>query len=414
MLADLRDRLARTRLLPDSPRQPASGMSRGYLRELVAVVARVRLARARQAWLNAHPQFLADVGDTTLHFVHRRAERDDAPALLIMHGWPHLFSLQLDFADLLPDFHVVVPSLPGFAFSTPYADGPITEARLAATMHALMTEVLGYDRYLTYGEDVSANVNDLIAAHLPGPRRRHHRHPRALSVARRARGAHRPRRARVLRRPRRGARHRTAPTGTCRRTRPDTLAAALNDSPAGLLAWLAEKLVEWSDTPAGDPRAVERRISRERILTEAMIYWVTQSDRHVVPARTTRAPTSPAPIPPVEVPAAVFIQRHEGDYPESLARGFYRDLRVFERLAEGGHFTIAEVPAAMAERTRAFARELGLLLTGRRGVRPRDLDARAAAGCRHPARGSRGRPRADPSIRRRRAADRGTGRRSRA
>ena len=61
------------------------------------------------------------------------------------------------------------------------------------------------------------------------------------------------------------------------------------------------------------------------------------------------------------VPAAVYIQRHERDYPETLARGFYRDLRVFERLDEGGHFTVAEVPAAMASRARAFAEQLGLL-----------------------------------------------------
>src|SRR3954454_8839113 len=156
VVSDLRDRLERARLLPDSPRRPASGMSESYLRELVASWLDFDWT-ARQAWLNSHPQFLADIGDTTLHFVHRRSAREDAPALLVMHGWPHLFSLQLDFADLLPDFHVVVPSLPGFAFSTPYAQGPMTESRLVDTMHSLMTDVLGYDRYLTYGEDVSAN-----------------------------------------------------------------------------------------------------------------------------------------------------------------------------------------------------------------------------------------------------------------
>src|SRR5213592_138337 len=166
VVSDLRDRLGRTRLLPDSPRRPASGMSEAYLRELVASWRDFDWT-TRQAWLNSHPQFLAEIGDATLHFVHRRAARADAPALLIMHGWPHLFSLQLDFADLLPDFHVVVPSLPGFAFSSPYRAGPMTEVRLAETMHALMTDVLGYDRYLTYGEDVTANVNDLIAAGYP-------------------------------------------------------------------------------------------------------------------------------------------------------------------------------------------------------------------------------------------------------
>lgn len=141
-------------------------------------------------------------------------------------------------------------------------------------------------------------------------------------------------------------------------TRPDTLAAALNDSPAGLLAWLVEKLVEWGDTPREDPPAIERHISRERILTEAMIYWVTES---VASSFRPYFDREGAEIPPVEVPAAVAIQRHEGDYPESLARAFYRDLRSFDRLPAGGHFAIAEVPADMAKRTRAFARQLGLL-----------------------------------------------------
>ncbi|HYI52015.1 MAG TPA: epoxide hydrolase N-terminal domain-containing protein [Microbacterium sp.] len=358
VIEDLRARLAAARLLEDSPNRPPSGMSSGYLRELVASWA-VFDWRRREAWLNRHPQFLADVGDTTIHFVHQRADSDDAPALLVMHGWPHLFSLQLDYADLLPDFNVVVASLPGFAFSTPYFAGPITETRLAATMHRLMTEVLGYDRYLTYGEDVSANVNDLIAAthrdavagilvthaHFPtGEQRRDVRLPDERAFFDRL-----------------AAKHQTdGAYGHVQATRPDTLAVGLNDSPAGLLAWLVEKLVEWSDTPAGDPSSIERRISRDRLLTEAMIYWVTQSIGSSFRPYYEGADT-PGPIPPVPLPAAVFIQRHEGDYPVSLAHDFYRDLRVFERLDTGGHFTVGEVPAEMAARTRAFAEDLGLL-----------------------------------------------------
>jgi epoxide hydrolase len=358
VLDDLRDRLNRSRLLPDSPRKPASGMTAGYLRELVRSWSTFDWRR-REAELNRHPQFLAEIEDATMHFVHRRAARDDAPALLVMHGWPHLFSLQLDFADLLDDFHVVVPSFPGFAFSPPYAAGPITETRLAATMHALMTEVLGYERYLTYGEDVSANVNDLIAASYPhavsGILATHAHFPTAseredlvapderafferLAAAHGTEGAY----------------------GHVQATRPDTLAAALNDSPAGLLAWLVEKFVEWSDTATEKPESLERRISRDRLLTEATLYWVTQSIGSSFRPYYEGADT-PGAIPAVTVPASVHIQRHERDYPESLARAFYRDLRTFERLDEGGHFTVGEVPAAMAQRTRAFARELGLL-----------------------------------------------------
>ena len=331
-------------------------MTASYLAELVQSWAAFDWP-ARQSWLNGHPQFLTEVDGAMLHFAHRRSERAGAPAILVMHGWPHTFAMQLDFADLLPDFHVVVPSLPGFAFSSAYAAGGMNEERLASTMHTLMTEVLGYDRYLTYGEDVSANVNDLIAA----------RHPDAVQGVL-VTHAHFPTSAERERL--------TAPDAVAffgalgerqasmggyahiQGTRPDTLAAGLNDSPAGLLAWLVEKFVEWSDTPTGDPRAVERRLGRERLLTEAMIYWTTRS------IGTSFRPyfdDMAAVVPPVTVPASVHIQRHEHDYPESVARDFYRDLRTFERLQRGGHFAIAEVPGDLADRTRAFARQLALL-----------------------------------------------------
>lgn len=356
-LTDLRQRLSAARLLPDSPGRPWSGLNADYLAELVASWREFDW-REREVWLNGHPQYTAEIDGSRLHFVHRGASRADAPALLVMHGWPHTFAMQLDYVDLLPDFHVVVASLPGFAYSSPYSSGSLTEPRLAATMHALMTDVLGYDRYLTYGEDVTANVNDLIAAshpesvagilvthaHFPTQQERKQLDDpaadeffTALAARQRTSGAY----------------------AQIQGTRPDTLAAGLNDSPTGLLAWLVEKFVEWSDTPRDDPRSVERHLARERLLTEATIYWTTQTIASSF--RPYFDETDAPPIPPVEVPASVHIQRHETTYPESVAHSFYRDLRTFERLEEGGHFTIAEVPDAMATRTRDFARQLGLL-----------------------------------------------------
>ncbi|MBM7505939.1 epoxide hydrolase N-terminal domain-containing protein [Agromyces aurantiacus] len=132
VLDDLRARLDRTRLLDDSPRTPPSGMNAAYLRELVDSWKHWDW-RSREAWLNRHPQFTAQIDDARVHFAHLRSDRPDVPALLVMHGWPHTFALQLDLADQLPDVHVVVASLPGFAFSSPYADGPMTERRLAAS-----------------------------------------------------------------------------------------------------------------------------------------------------------------------------------------------------------------------------------------------------------------------------------------
>ncbi len=331
-------------------------MSADYLRDLVDSWRSFDW-REREEWLNQHPQFIADVEGTDIHFVHLRSERSDAPALLVMHGWPHTFALQLEFARLLPDFHVVVPSMPGFAFSAPF-DATMTESVMARLMHSLMSDVLGYERYLTYGEDISANVSDLIAATYPD-------HVHGI-LATHAHFGTDEERARVDDPAARAFFDRLSASGGpdgayghIQGTRPDTLAAALNDSPTGLIAWIAEKLVEWSDTPTAEPELLERRISRDRILTEAMIYWSTQSI--ATSFRSYFDGGEYRRIPPVDVPAAVAIQRHEHDYPESVARAYYRDLRSFDRMPEGGHFAIAEVPQAMATRMRAFGRELGLL-----------------------------------------------------
>jgi len=355
VLVDLGERLARTRLLADSPERPASGMTSDYLRALLASWQSFDW-RARESWLNGHPQFLATVDGTRLHFAHVRSENPDAPALLVMHGWPHTFALQLAFADLLPDFHVVLPSFPGFGFS-PASDVAFDEARLAELMHRLMTETLGYERFVTYGEDISANISDLIAATYPetvaGVIATHAHFPTAEERAMLTADDEVAFFARLdaAGGPEGGYAHQQA-------TRPDTLAVALNDSPAGLLAWVAEKLVEWSDTPWKQPARLEERLSRDRILTEATIYWATQTIGSSFRPYFDRRD---AVIPPVSVPAAVAIQRHEHDYPESLARRFYLDLRSFDRLAEGGHFAAAEVPGELATRTRTFARAIGLL-----------------------------------------------------
>ena len=356
-LVDLRERLRRSRLLPDSPGRPASGMTADYLAELVESWADFDW-RAREEWLNAHPQVLVDVEGATLHAVHLRAPDPEAPALLVMHGWPHTFALQLDFAERLQSrMHVVVVSLPGFGFSTPYREGPMTDERLVRSVHELMTEHLGYETYVTYGEDVSASINDLLAVRYPNQvtgiiaTHPHFAGPSDATLS--AVPEVQAFRAHLERERASGGAYSHAQA-----TRPDTLAVGLNDSPAALLAWIVEKFVEWADVDTDDPRSLETRISRERILTEVTLYWVTQTvatsfrpyfDHHSADAEPTATTT---------VPAAVFIQRHEADYPEVMARAFYRDLRVFERLSEGGHFTAAEVPEALAQRVGDFVESL--------------------------------------------------------
>ncbi|WP_246865495.1 epoxide hydrolase N-terminal domain-containing protein [Cryobacterium sp. BB307] len=147
ILDDLRTRLAGARLLPESPGRPWSALSADYLAELVDDWRRFDWPR-RQAWLNSFPQFTATIDTASIHFVHRLGSDADAPPVLLMHGWPHTFALQLALVEAAPELTFVVPSLPGFAFSSPF-EGVISEARLAETMHTLMTGVLGYRRYVT-------------------------------------------------------------------------------------------------------------------------------------------------------------------------------------------------------------------------------------------------------------------------
>jgi pimeloyl-ACP methyl ester carboxylesterase len=202
-----------------------------------------------------------------------------------------------------------------------------------------MTGVLGYERYLTYGEDVGAGVSDWLAG----------LHPESVAgiVASHASFSARERdgvdldedEARFFNRL--DDRWRTASAyAHMQGTRPDTLAAALTDSPGGLLAWIGEKLAEWSDDDGFSA------FGTDNLLTTVTLYWVTGSIATSFRPYSDHGGAGPHPL--IEVPAAVIVQTHEGEYPESLARKSYLDLRSFEKLKHGGHFTAFEAPVEIA------------------------------------------------------------------
>jgi pimeloyl-ACP methyl ester carboxylesterase len=132
-------------------------------------------------------------------------------------------------------------------------------------------------------------------------------------------------------------------------TKPDTLAAGLSDSPAGLAAWIVEKFREWSDS-GGD---VEASFSKDQLLTTVMIYWITNTIGSSF--RAYYDAENDPPLPLVTVPAAVVVQRHERKYPREVAERTYTDLRSFGLLPRGGHFTAAEAPDLIAAGIRSFA-----------------------------------------------------------
>jgi pimeloyl-ACP methyl ester carboxylesterase len=261
-------------------------------------------------------------------------------------------------ADPADAFDVVVPSLPGFGFSArPARRGPTRVDRL---WRKLMTDVLGYPRFGAHGGDVGARVTsalgrfhgDVVAGiHLgsvdlewpdPVP-------PAAeLSAAERD----------YLERVRRWEREEGA-YGEIQATRPQTLAYGLNDSPAGLAAWIVEKFRAWSDC-GGD---VESRFSKDELLTNITLYWVTgtigSSMRRYFEARHDPAPNPLAPGERIETPTGVAMFPGEKDLlvPREWAERCY-DLRRWTEMPRGGHFPALEEPGLLVEDIRAFFREV--------------------------------------------------------
>lgn len=362
-LDDLRRRLDATRLPAPPVGEPwASGIDYGYLDELLRHWRDRFDWRRREDELNRSPQHLVEVAGQDLHVVHVRADRERYPdpvPIVLCHGWPYSFVEMLPLVPHLTDplahggsvtdaFDVVVPSLPGFGFSPPLSDRPFTSDVVAELLHTLMTDGLGYERYATYGEDLGAPISDWIAA----------RHPDAVLGLFATHAAFPPaERASDLTQAEhafRGWLEDQWRTGNgysrIQSTRPDTLTVGLSDSPAGLLAWVAEKLRAWS----GPDFATSW--THDDVLTTVSLYWFTRT------IGTSFLPyfhdgLGPS-IPRVTVPVGVAVQHGERGFPREYAERTYTDVRTWSELARGGHFPAQQVPELVAAEMRAFVAPL--------------------------------------------------------
>lgn len=298
--------------------------------------------RAFERRIGAYDQRMVELDGCAVHVVRVPARNARGLPIVLTHGWPYSFASMLDLADLLAEERdVVIPSLPGYGYSAVLPE-PFSSAGVARRWDALMTSEFGYRRYFTYGEDVGAGVSDWLAGAYPDSV--------AGIVATHASFSARSRPGVELSDEERDflrsvARAEESGYAHQQGTRPDTLAAALIDSPSGLLAWIAEKVAAWSD---GD--ALER-FDVDDVLTNVALYWVSRSiGTSFRPYR--ESPDGDELHPIVSVPAAVLIQRHEAAYPRSLAEKSYSDIHSFERLTSGGHFTAWEAPEAVARAVR--------------------------------------------------------------
>jgi pimeloyl-ACP methyl ester carboxylesterase len=367
VLADLRARLERTRFPARTPGNAwAAGTDPDYLRDLVAYWANGFDWRAQERTLNAVPQYLADIAGQTVHFVHvHGVHTSNAPTplpLILSHGWPSAFTEMLALLPLLTDpgnhggdpadaFDVVVPSLPGYAFSDLPRSGPLTRPVIADLWVRLMTEVLGYERFGAYGGDIGAGVTNYLGAlHPDAVIGVHLLHP-AMPLLddqgpppTEAEHAYRELRDRED--------EEDGGYSAIQITRPDTIAAALIDSPSGIAAWIVDKYRAWSDAH-GD---LERRFDRDTLLTLLTLYWVTGTIGSSF--RTYYDYRHNPPLPPVNVPAGFTLGTEDQTYPREMAERIYADIRHWRPATVGGHFMPLEEPELLAGDLRAFFRPL--------------------------------------------------------
>ena len=367
-IADLKARLAHARF-PDALQ--GDGWTHGtdlrYLQELVGYWRDRFDWREQERRLNRLEQFTTTIDGLTIHFIHRRSTQPNARPLLITHGWPGSFVEFTKIVGPLTDpvahggrpgdgFDVVIPSIPGFAFSDKPREPGYDPARIAAIEAKLMAR-LGYHRYGAQGGDWGAIISTQLALidapHLVGLHLNMCTAPPPAGIADFNAGLSDAERERL--KVRQGFQAEETAYQQIQGTKPQTIGFALNDSPVGLAAWIVEKFHTWCDCD-GNPENV---FTKDELLTNITLYWLTQTaassariyyeSRHAAPSPNTRR---------VDVPTAC------ADFPKEIIWSPRRWLEArynitrWTSMPRGGHFAAFEQPALLVDDVRAFFRDL--------------------------------------------------------
>jgi pimeloyl-ACP methyl ester carboxylesterase len=367
-LEDLRDRLARTRWPSELPDVGWSrGAPRNYLKGLADYWRDGYDWREQEAKLNAFPQFTTEIDGQTFHFLHVRSPEPEALPLIVIHGWPGSVAEFMEIIGPLTDpvthggdpadaFHVVAPSLPGFGFSVPLGEPGWHLDRTIAACATLM-ERLGYDRYGTQGGDIGAGVagglagiapDRVIGVHINSDRG-------SASLV----GEYLPLPEGLieteLARLQEIKQESSDENGyfMLQSTRPQTLAHGLADSPAGQLAWIAEKFKTWTNPSAELP---EGAVDRDQLLTNVSIYWFTNTGGTSANFYYENAHAQLDWTSPSEAPQgwAVFNT-------DPLLHRLFNSENAIAHWSEfdrGGHFPAMEEPELLIGDVRAFFRPL--------------------------------------------------------
>lgn len=360
-LEDLHARLERTRW-PEAECVDdwSQGAPLAYIQELAEYWRTSYDWRARERALNAAPHFIAPAGGLDIHFIHQRSPHPEARPLIVTHGWPGSFAEFLKVLGPLTDpeahggeardaFHVVCPSLPGYAFSQKPEQAGWGVERIAEAWDELMG-ALGYERYFAQGGDWGAAVTGAIGAQNRGRCAGIHVNMAVAAPPAEALSAPGPDDLKAFE----AIQHyQEWDSGYSKQqaTRPQTVGYGLTDSPVGQLAWIVEKFWAWTDC-AGHP---ENALSRDDMLDVVSLYWLTASA-----ASSARlywesfGKAFSGEGGKVAIPSGYTLFPKEIiPTPKSWAETRFTDLRYFNRAERGGHFAAFEQPDLFVRELRA-------------------------------------------------------------
>ena len=354
VLTDLAGRLRRTRFPGEVPGTGwRQGLPLGYLREIVRYWLDDYDWRRHEARLNRYQQFTTTVTGQRIHFLHVRSPHQAAIPLFLTHGWPGSLVEFLDVLDPLADpddpadaFHLVVPSLPGYGFSGPVTETGWTPRRIGAAF-CEVADRLGYERYGVQGGDWGALVSCNMAELRPDRTLGLHVNLMNVPPAAGEDPPPTPWRQRVGR----GGGGYEAILGT----RPQTMGYLLDDSPAGLAAWIIEKFHEWTEGP--DERC---GLSLDLMLTNVMFYWVNRAGASSSRLYWERRQHMETTLPRQRVTVPTGVANYPGELTRSRRADAERYFNVvhWSELPRGGHFPATEVPDLFVQDVREFFRPL--------------------------------------------------------
>jgi len=371
LLTDLGRRLERTRWLDAEDSNWSAGTNLPYLKNLVAYWRETYNWEKQQAALNQLPHYKTEIDNIGIHFIHERGKGPNPFPLILTHGYPDSFLRFIKVIPMLTDpasfggraedaFDVVVPDLPGYGFS----DKP-TKHGMIFQVHdlwaRLMTEDLGYVRFGAHGGDWGSTVTEqlarshadaVVAIHLTDVPFGHlFQKPDDPSSAEKKFFKHNEEWM-----------QKEGAYALVQSTKPQSLAVGLNDSPAGLAAWMIEKFHRWSDCDGN----IESRFTKDELLTHIMVYWATQTietsflpyfDYANAGTLTWIKEGIKGWTGSSKVPAAFALFPRDISHPPREWADRFFNVRRWTEMPRGGHFAAMEEPELLAEDIRAWFRD---------------------------------------------------------